>query len=70
MVLVLQLQHLPISAHTIACARASQSLSSKNVNDRTDSCLIFHVQSCGMQLEPFLDIMAPIRANPLQKHTL
>ena len=61
---VLQLQHLAISAHTIACARAQQSLSVRGfgiVNDRADiyKYFIFNVQSCGLQLEPFLDIMAP-----------
>ena len=29
------------------------------VNDRTDTYLILNVQSCGLQLEPCLDLMAP-----------
>ena len=29
------------------------------VNDHTDTYLILNVQSCGLQLEPCLDLMAP-----------
>ena len=39
-----------------------KSLSVKSfgiVNDRTDTYLILNVQSCGLQLEPCLDLMAP-----------
>ena len=57
-----------------------KSLSVKSfgmINDRTDTYLILNVQSCGLQLEPCLDLMAPetvphgvpCHANPLQKHT-
>ena len=29
------------------------------VNDHTDTYLVLNVQSCGLQLEPCLDLMAP-----------
>ena len=59
-ILILWLQHVPITAY--AMASLVKFLLVKGfgiVNDRTDTYLILNTQSCGLLLEPRLDLMAP-----------
>ncbi|KAL3152104.1 hypothetical protein ABBQ32_001209 [Trebouxia sp. C0010 RCD-2024] len=58
---MLQLHHLPIPVYTIENDLV-QCLSIKGfgvVYNRTDTYIILNAQCCRLQLEPFLDVMAP-----------